>query len=588
MATTVETMSAAMELIETKKENLKKAFDELQAHYNVLSSFNLTWSDLDSHFTSIKDSLNQKLQLLQTLESQSSNPSSSIPQDPCSSNPPSQKPQDPSYSSYQIPKDPSSSSNLPTHIAEDPSLSSLTLAQITEDTKTLTQIKKDPPSSSISSTQVVKDPSSSNPPTRNTVELGTSLRSVSVPPRPELVAFCERMDAMGLRKYMNETLDNRNTIRAELLGAIRYAKDPAAMVLDAVDDFYSENGRDKGDKDPELFAVRRSGVLLLEVLMGVSPDVGFEVRERAKELALAWKGKVSMDGENPFEALGFLHLVAAYGLQSEFKMDELVDHFVIIARYRQAIELCQKIGLGDKIADLIQKLVSKGKHLLAVKFISEFDLTDKFPPVPLLKSYLKESKKLAKKVCKDGNNSRKSMNEATAKETGALKSVIKVIEDLKLQSDYPPAVLQKRLEQLEKEKANRKRHAEAPAVKPQQHKQQTAKQQKLKQQQYGNKHPRMTAPVGPAAVSNSINAAGLLPAYALSGTATPIPPYAGSSAGLYGFAGGQMGFLGNPGPASNHLYSSDHYVPSGYYNRQTAYGGYGVPPEYRPPSHYPQ
>ncbi|CAB4308662.1 unnamed protein product [Prunus armeniaca] len=199
-------------------------FDELQAHYNVLSSFNLTWSDLDSHFTSIQDSLNQNFQLLQTLESQSSNPSSSIPQDPYSSNPPSQKPQDHSSFSYQIPKDPSSSSNLPTQIAKDPSLSSLTLAQITEDTKTPTQITKDPPSSSISSTQMVKDPSSSNPPTWNTVELGMSLQSNSVPPRPELVAFCERMDAMGLRKYMNETLDNRNTIWATLLGTIQYPK----------------------------------------------------------------------------------------------------------------------------------------------------------------------------------------------------------------------------------------------------------------------------------------------------------------------------------------------------------------------------
>ncbi|CAB4308586.1 unnamed protein product [Prunus armeniaca] len=132
------------------------------------------------------------------------------------------KPQDPSSFSYQIPKDPSSSSNLPTQIAKDLSLSSLTLAQIMEDTKTPTQITKDPPLSSISSTQMVKVPSSSNPPTRNTVELGTSLQSDSVPPRPELVAFCERMDAMGLRKYMNETLDNRNTIWAELLGAIRY------------------------------------------------------------------------------------------------------------------------------------------------------------------------------------------------------------------------------------------------------------------------------------------------------------------------------------------------------------------------------
>ncbi|CAL8152321.1 unnamed protein product [Prunus armeniaca] len=93
-----------------------------------------------------------------------------------------------------------------------------------EDTKTPTQITKNPPSSSISSTQMVKDPSSSNPPTQNTVELGTSLQLDSVPPWPELVAFCERMDAMGLRKYMNETLDNRNTIWAELLGAIRYPK----------------------------------------------------------------------------------------------------------------------------------------------------------------------------------------------------------------------------------------------------------------------------------------------------------------------------------------------------------------------------
>lgn len=58
--------------------------------------------------------------------------------------------------------------------------------------------------------------------------------------------------------------------------------------------------------------------------------------------------------------------------------------------------------------DLIQKLVSKGKHLLAVKFISEFDVTDKFPPVPLLKAYVKESKKLAKKVCEEGNNSKKA------------------------------------------------------------------------------------------------------------------------------------------------------------------------------------
>lgn len=60
-------------------------------------------------------------------------------------------------------------------------------------------------------------------------------------------------------------------------------------------------------------------------------------------------------------------------------------------------------------ADLVQKLVSKGKQLLAIKFSFEFELTDKFPPVPLLKDYVKESKKIAKKVCKEGRNSLKSL-----------------------------------------------------------------------------------------------------------------------------------------------------------------------------------
>lgn len=140
---------------------------------------------------------------------------------------------------------------------------------------------------------------------------------------------------------------------------------------------------------------------------------------------------------------------------------------------------------------------------------------------------------------------------------------------------------------MEKEKANRKRQAAAPAGKPFQQ----------QQQQYGNKRPRMIAPVGSTAVSNA--AAGLLvqsptayvssaaAPYVVSGAAPPVAPYVGSSTGQYGYAGGQMGFPGNPGPSSTHLYSSEQYLPSGYPNRLTAYGGYSVPAQYLP-SYYSQ
>lgn len=59
--------------------------------------------------------------------------------------------------------------------------------------------------------------------------------------------------------------------------------------------------------------------------------------------------------------------------------------------------------------DLIQKFISSGKHLSAIKFSYEFELTDKFQPVPLLKAYVKESKKAAKEIRKEGKNSRKSL-----------------------------------------------------------------------------------------------------------------------------------------------------------------------------------
>uniref|UniRef100_A0A5B7BCW5 FRIGIDA-like protein n=1 Tax=Davidia involucrata TaxID=16924 RepID=A0A5B7BCW5_DAVIN len=517
---TMKTISAALKLVDVKKENLRKAFEALQSHSSSLSSFTLTWSDLDSYFTSFQSSLEHKFKLLQSEEPQSQSPASK----------PSSK-QQPS-SSLAI----NDSSDLPL-----------------------------------------------------------------IPARAELKSFCEKMDGMGLRRYIVERPTERDRIRAELSDALRCAPDAAAMVLDAMEGFYLPNS--KGEKDMELGSVRRGCVVLLEELMEFKPEIKPEVRERATKLAAEWKGKVGVIGDYPLEALGFLHLLGTYGLVDNFKMEELLDFAVVVARYRQAIKLCWVLGFGDRMSDLIQKLISKGKQLLAIKFIFKFELTDKFPPVPLLKDYVKESKKLALKVRKGGKHTLQSLNEATMKEVSALNSVIKYIEDYNLDSEYPKENLVKRIENLEKEKADRKR----PAPKPLQ----PSKPQK---KQSGGKRPRTTAAAGPAAVPRSVAApsstvppfqpphlqvAGLLPngpaphlgspdgPYGLAGSTPAVAPYLGSSAGLYGLAGTSLGFMGNLAPTVSHQYPSETHMPSGYFDRPIAYGGYGLPPQYHP-SYYPQ
>lgn len=53
-------------------------------------------------------------------------------------------------------------------------------------------------------------------------------------------------------------------------------------------------------------------------------------------------------------------------------------------------------------AEIVQKLVDRGKYVLAVKYVFEFNLADKIPPIPILKACVHASKKLATRLSLEG------------------------------------------------------------------------------------------------------------------------------------------------------------------------------------------
>jgi hypothetical protein len=55
-------------------------------------------------------------------------------------------------------------------------------------------------------------------------------------------------------------------------------------------------------------------------------------------------------------------------------------------------------------ADMIKELISRGQQLDAVHFAYEVGLVDKFPPVPLLRAFLKDAKKAAASVLEYPNS----------------------------------------------------------------------------------------------------------------------------------------------------------------------------------------
>ncbi|KAF6145040.1 hypothetical protein GIB67_013391 [Kingdonia uniflora] len=346
---------------------------------------------------------------------------------------------------------------------------------------------------------------------------------------------------------------------------------------------------------------RRSCVLLLEALSLSKPKIKPSVREEAKRVAFQWKKNKGKDVQ--LENISFLLLVVTFGLVSEFSTNELLDMLVAIARCKQSIELFRALGFSDQIHDFIRKLNCGRMQLVALKFVFAFNIADKFPPVPLLEDYLKDCKEAVEEVHKKGNNSLQSQNEAIAKEISFLTTMVKSIEEHKLESQYPRESLDKRIAQLEKEKVDRKHYAKSPA---------TVKQQQP--QQSGKKHPQPLATNTPV-VSNPLQQMGLLPdpvaarylpVLTQQGVTGPSPSashYGLVSASQYGMQGpspsaSQYGLPGpslsasqygiqGPSPVSQYgvvapnqsmpnLYSSETQMASDLYGRTLGYGGYGT------------
>ncbi|KAL0735756.1 hypothetical protein Bca4012_011966 [Brassica carinata] len=265
------------------------------------------------------------------------------------------------------------------------------------------------------------------------------------------------MDSIGLSKFLADHWDDDAMPNLELSAAFLYSPDPATMVLNAID------GSSSKGKSVD---VRRVFVLLMEALIHINDmKITVDTKEKAKKVADDWKTKI---GNKPFEALLFLHLVAAFKLGSEFNSEELSRYVVMIAKYKQATLVCNKIGLDkERVGEVITKLLSSGKPILAVRFMYECGRTDGFEPVSVLKGYVKEAREAAERVCKQDNYSLKSQNEATDKEVSALKAVIKIIKDRSLEAEFSGERVDERVEELEKQKAQRKRYnVETPQPKP--------------------------------------------------------------------------------------------------------------------------
>ncbi|CAJ1948751.1 unnamed protein product [Sphenostylis stenocarpa] len=295
---------------------------------------------------------------------------------------------------------------------------------------------------------------------------------------PELLKLCKEMDAAGLHKFISDNRKNLAAVREEIPHALRASPNAACLVLDSLEGFYcTEVSNQDVKKDANLLGLRRTCIMLMECLCdflsnsnSVSNVISEDIKDRAKAVAEEWKPRLDaldMDASNgnSLEAHAFLQLLASFGIASGFNEEELSRLIPMVSRRRQTADLCRCLELSEKMPGVIEVLVNNGRQIDAVNLAFAFELTEQFSPIPLLKSYLKDARKTSSPV-KSVNSSPTSQIDVNERELIALKAVIKCIEDHKLDDQYPLDPLQKRVTQLEKAKADKKRVTEATKPQP--------------------------------------------------------------------------------------------------------------------------
>lgn len=310
-------------------------------------------------------------------------------------------------------------------------------------------------SSSLGDTYALNSASEEKSPDEN----AEGCEAVEVKPRPELTQFCEQMDAKGLVVFTLENQTNLSAIRDEFSVALESAAEPARLVLDSLEGFYPSDESTQPE-DAALQGKRKSCIMFLGALgaflaradPGADHLLSPEIKQQAKAIADEWKPKLAGTASlNSMEAEAFLQLLATFKIPSEFDDEELCKLVLAVASNRRAPQLCRSLELTHKMPGVIDMLIQNGKQIEAVHFIQAFALAESFPPVPLLKTYLKDLRRNSQGKGGGGQN------DANAQELAALKVVIKCVEEYNLIDEYPLDPLQKRVAQLEKSKADKKR-----------------------------------------------------------------------------------------------------------------------------------
>ncbi|XP_059290099.1 FRIGIDA-like protein 4a [Lycium ferocissimum] len=281
--------------------------------------------------------------------------------------------------------------------------------------------------------------------------------------------YCTRMDASGLVRFLHTKRKESAVLRTEIAPALHSSVDPMRLILDAAEEFVAMKVEGKIRMAERRWAC---DTLFQSVVPVVEGDYGAgrSLKERAARVLEKWKGVLGggdrNSGVGAAEATMFLQLVIAFALRERFEEGFLRKLVMEFASRKDMPKLAVALGFGNKIADIIEELVKSGKEIEAVYFASESGLAEQFPPLSLLKAYLRNCRRNANNISRKAKFNSAAVERANSSELEATKAIIKCVEDHKLEAEFSLEGLRTRVTELEQAKAEKKKGTAPLSSKP--------------------------------------------------------------------------------------------------------------------------
>ncbi|KAF3953356.1 hypothetical protein CMV_021189 [Castanea mollissima] len=258
--------------------------------------------------------------------------------------------------------------------------------------------------------------------------------------KSEVEYLCEMMCSRSLRKYIVSNMSDEAKLREEVPAALKFAPKPAKLVLDCIGRFYLQ-GSKAYTKNSPMIPARQASLLILEFFL-LSDNVNVESlnekeKDEAHSAALAWRKRLVTEGglsrATPIDARGLLLFIASFGIPSRFSNQDLRDLILLTILSTQNISTALRRSplLLARIPDIIEEMMKNGSSVEAVDVAYTFGVEEKFNPQTILTSFLRKSKEAWKRTRAVAHGSM-VLKEANEKQLAALKSVIRCLEDHKI------------------------------------------------------------------------------------------------------------------------------------------------------------